>query len=158
MRTAAQEQRVAPRPEAEMRERAAPFVIVLDIRALLFSALRRGTLIANGARWCEGELCTRWTTHCGTTCGLHGTNQLRLDRGQYLIEKQSNIFAKNFFVPEQSAAADAHKIATFGICGASQGGDDAGRISGPMTLACDELLLALLLVGCSLLALQRSSY
>ena len=66
-----------PRREAEIRERAQPFVIVLDILVLLcfVCATRRGILCPSVVLMRAGESSWRWTAHCQRCNGARVSNE-----------------------------------------------------------------------------------
>ena len=77
MRTAVQELRAAPRREAEIRARAAPLVIVLDILVLacFVCATRRVILCLSVVLRRAGASSWRWTAHCQKRNGAHVSSE-----------------------------------------------------------------------------------
>ena len=96
MRTAVQELRLAPRREAEIRARAAPLVIVLDIRVLpcFVCVTRRGILCLSVALRRAGESSWRWTARCQRRSGARVSNKGKPARRTAARQRSAKPWAK----------------------------------------------------------------
>ena len=115
MRTEAQELRLIPRFEIEMRERAAPLVILLDILMLICFVReeRRGVASSSLNLQGQGKKGMRRTIHCIEVCEKRDSNMTNHCREECLIGQQIKKIAKSRWIASQNAIAKVLTLRIF---------------------------------------------